>query len=91
MLEVHPRMSCKKYISTLALMAFLFTLLITGCAKDELIPPAGDATLNKTMGTDEVKGDDFHSLDVTRGLEDDDSGGITDDEDDEDDSDRSVN
>lgn len=85
------RMTYRKYISTLAAMAFFFVLLLTGCAKDELIPPAGEEILGKSVQVVDFKGDDSAPIDSFRNSDKDDSDGITDDEDDEDDNDRSAN
>ena len=78
-------MLSKNYISSLLGIVFLFALMLTGCAKDELIPPAGE-DIFKSQQVQDVKGDAFHKSNV-----DSDSDYITDDEDDEDDSDRSSN
>jgi hypothetical protein len=84
-------MTYRKYTSTLAAMAFFFVLLLTGCAKDELIPPAGDDALGKSIELSDVKGDDTSEVDALKNSDKEDFDGITDDEDDEDDNDRSTN
>lgn len=82
---MYTKVAYSKYISTLAIVAFLFAILLTGCAKDELIPPAGDGFFDKTIQSADL-------IDSSKDLDGDDTDGdITDDEDDEDDTDRSVN
>jgi len=78
-------LTTKSYISSLAAALFLFAILLTGCAKDELIPPYQEETTVRGVtdadGPIITKGDDSGDAD----------GDITDDEDDEDDSDRASN
>ena len=67
-------------------------MLLTGCAKDELLPPAGETEILHKHAAQESYHDDDAEAD-SRPLRSDDAlenDGITDDEDDEDDNDRQV-
>ena len=77
---MHPN----KHISSLLRLMFIVALLLSGCAKDELIPPAGGDTFKDFQAESEenVTKHDDSEFDVIE---------ITDDEDDEDDDDRSSN
>ncbi|NNC82205.1 MAG: hypothetical protein HKN79_01400 [Flavobacteriales bacterium] len=86
-------MNTQKHIIHLLGFFVALIFLVTGCAKDELIPPAGD-TLDSFKSIEQIEDMGSNDRPVDTQMRDSDildSDGITDDEDDEDDEDREEN